>query len=128
MSERMKPILAALVTGMVVNYLGLTYFFGPISASDTPSDPMVPAAASLLVTSILLMFLYDWVVQEMGHAMKAAITVAVSQIILVDVFYLLNGQRGLAAAGASAVLLLVSWSLIGMVYGMLRDRGAEAAG
>jgi hypothetical protein len=28
MSERMKPILAALVTGMVVNYLGLTYFFG----------------------------------------------------------------------------------------------------
>jgi len=40
----------------------------------------------------------------------------------------LNGQRGLAAAGASAVLLLVSWSLIGMVYGMLRDRGAEAAG
>ncbi|MGB1655858.1 MAG: hypothetical protein ACPHO4_00825 [Longimicrobiales bacterium] len=128
MSERMKPILAAVVTGIVVNYLGLTYFFGPIAANDAPSGPLVPPAASLIVVSILLMLLYDWVVQEMGHAMKGAITVAISQILLVDVFYLLNGQRGLAAAAASAVLLLGGWAVVGMAYGMLWDRGAEAVG
>lgn len=128
MSERMKPILAAVVTGVVVNFLGLTYFFGPLQANDAPAGPMVPAAAALIVTSIFSVVLYDWVVQQMGHAMKGAMTVALSQILLVDVFYLLTGQRGMAVAGASAVLLLVSWGAIGAVYGMLSDGEAEAAG
>ena len=53
--------------------------------------------------------------------------IAVSQILLVDVYYVLNGTRGIAAGGASAVLLLVSWALIGTIYGKLSDGSGAAA-
>jgi len=49
--------------------------------------------------------------------------VAVSQIILVDMYYALNGQRAVIAAAASAALLLVSWAAVGTVYGKLLDGG-----
>jgi O-antigen/teichoic acid export membrane protein len=127
MSDRMKPILGALVTGFVVNFLGVTYFYGPIAAGDTSAGAILPAMASLGVVSVLLVLFYDWVNQQMGHPMKAALTVAVSQILLVDVYYALNGQRGMMAAAASAVLLLVSWGAIGFVYGMLQGDSSEAA-
>ena len=128
MSDRMKPILGALVAGFVVNYLGVTYFFGPIAADDVPGGAMMPMVASLAVVSVLLVLFYDWVNQQIGHPMKSAMTVAISQILLVDVYYLISGQRGLVTAAASAALLLVSWAAIGFVYGMLQGDGAEAAG
>ena len=60
---------------------------------------------------------------------QSAMIVAISQILLVDVYYVLNGTRGIATAGASAALLLVGWGVIGMVDGKLSDgQGAEAAG
>ena len=63
MSERMKPILSALVVGYVVFLGGVTYFFGPILATDAPAGAMVPGWLSLLVVSVLLIGLYDWVAQ-----------------------------------------------------------------
>ena len=50
--------------------------------------------------------------------------VAISQILLVDVYYVLNGTRGVAAAGISAVLLIVGWFAAGTVYGKLSDGAA----
>ncbi len=128
MSERMKPILAGLVAAIVVNYVGVTYLFGPVAAQDAPAGPMIPPIAALIVTSVIFILFYDWVNQQVGHAFKSAMVVALSQILLVDVYYLLNGQRGLMAAGASAVVLLASWGAVGMVYGKLSEgEGATAA-
>ena len=42
MSERMKPILGALVTAYIVFYLSITYVFGPILANDASAGPMMP--------------------------------------------------------------------------------------
>ncbi len=53
--------------------------------------------------------------------------IALSQILLVDVYYVLNGQRTMMVAGASAVVLLVGWVAGGMVYGKLLGGGSEAA-
>jgi len=53
MSERMKPILGAVVTALVINYVGVTYFFGPIMAENPPSGPMMPAWASLLIVAVI---------------------------------------------------------------------------
>ncbi len=40
-----------------------------------------------------------------------------------------NGTQGIAAAAASAVLLLVGWGVTGVVYGKLLDgQGGEATG
>jgi hypothetical protein len=129
MSDRMKPILGALVAAYVINFAGVTYFFGPIMANDAPAGAMVSGWLSLAIVSVLLILFYDWVNQAVGSPVQSAMIVAVSQILLVDVFYFLNGTRGIAAAAASAVLLLVGWGVTGVVYGKLLDgQGAEATG
>ena len=129
MGDRMKPILGALVAAYVINFAGVTYFFGPIAANDTAAEAMVPSWLSLAIVSVLLILFYDWVNQAVGTPVQSAMIVAISQILLVDVFYVLNGTRGIATAGASAALLLVGWGVIGMVYGQLSDgQGAAATG
>lgn len=125
MSERMKPILGALVTSYIIFYLGVTYFFGPIMANDAPAGPMMPDWASLAVESVLLVLFFDWVNVSVGNPVRSGLIVALSQILLVDVYYVLNGTRGIAAAGASAALLIVGWTVIGIVYGKLSG-GAPA--
>ena len=107
MSERMKPILGALVTAYIVFYLSITYLFGPILANDAPAGPMMPTWASLAVASVSLILLYDWVNVSVGSPVRSGLIVALSQILLVDVYYVINGSRGFAAAGASAALLIV---------------------
>ena len=126
MSDRMKPILGALVAGYVINFTLITYFFGPILANDAPAGAMVPAWLSLAILSVLSILFYDWVNQAVGAPVRSAMIVAVSQILILDVYFVLNGTRGLAAAGAGAVLLLVGWGVAGMVYGKLSDgQGTE---
>ena len=129
MSERMKPILGALVTAYIVFYLTTTYFFGPILENDAPAGPMMPAWASLAVASVFFILLYDWVNVSVGSPVRSALIIALSQIVLVDVYYAINGSRGIAAAGASAAVLIVGWTVIGTVYGKLSEgapAGAEA--
>jgi len=127
MSDRMKPILGALVAGYVINFALITYFFGPILANDAPAGAMVPAWLSMAIVSVLSILFYDWVNQAVGAPVRSAMIVAVSQILILDVYFVLNGTRGIAAAGAGAVLLLASWGVIGVVYGKLFDgQGAEA--
>ena len=119
MSARLKPLLGALVTAYVIFLLGLMYFFGPINANDAPTGAMMPGWASLAVVSVLLVLFFDWVNVAVQNPVKSGLIVAISQILLVDVFYVMNGTRGIVAAGASAVLLLVGWAAVGMVYGKL---------
>jgi hypothetical protein len=121
MSERIKPILGALVTSYVVFYVGITYFFGPAMASDAPAGPMMAGWLSLAVVSLLLVLFYDWVNQQVGNPVKSGLIVAISQILLVDVYYVMNGTRGVTAAAYSVILLLVGWSVVGVVYGKLSN-------
>jgi len=124
----MKPILAAMVTATLVNYIGVYYFYGPIAANDAPGGEMLPRGVALLIASVFFVLFYDWVNQQVNNPFKSAMIVAISQILLVDVYYLLNGQRGIIAAAASAVVLIVGWGAAGMVYGKLLNGGPEAAG
>ena len=126
MSDRIKPLLGALVAIYVINFAGVTLFFGPILADDAPTGELAPVWLSLAIVAVLLVIFYDWVNQAVGSPVKSAMIIAVSQILILDVYYVLNGTRGIAAAGASAALLLVSWGVAGMVYGKLSDgQGTE---
>jgi hypothetical protein len=116
---RWKPIIAALATALVVSSFGVVRFYAPIADADAPGGPPVPLALGFSVSIPLLVLFFDWVSRQMGSPMKAAMTVAISQLLLVDVDYVLSGKRGVAAGSASALLLLVNWSLIGAVYGKL---------
>ena len=121
MSDRIKSLLGALVAIYVINFAGVTLFFGPILADDAPTGELAPVWLSLAIVAVLLLIFYDWVNQAVGSPVKSAMIIAVSQILLLDVYYVLNGTRGIAAAAASAAVLLVSWGMAGMVYGKLSD-------
>ena len=75
---------------------------------------------------MLLVLFYDWVNVAVQNPVKSGLIVSLSQILLVDVFYVMNGARGIAAAGASAVLLLAGWVAVGVVYSMLSGGPAPA--
>ncbi len=47
--------------------------------------------------------------------------IGVSQILLVDVSYVLNGTREIGVALASLVVLLVGYGITGFVYGKLSE-------
>ena len=127
MSERMKPILGGMITAIIVNYLGVYYFYGPIAASAGPGTVDLPRGVALVIASVFFVFFFDWANQQVGNPMKTAIIVAISQILLVDVYYYLSGQRPLSQAMASVVVLLVSWVAVGMVYGKLMGGGSQAS-
>ena len=93
----------------------------------------MPAWASLAVSSVFLILLYDWVNVSVGSPIRSGLIVALSQIVLVDVLYVMNGTRGIAAGAASAAVLIVGWTVVGFVYGKLSGgapagAGAETAG
>ena len=128
MSERMKPILGAMVTAIIINYIGVYYFYGPIAESATPSGLELPRGVALLIAMVFFILFFDWVNQQVNNPLKSAMIVAVSQILLVDFYYVLTGQRPMMQATASIAVLLVGWGAAGMVYGKLLDGGSAAAG
>ena len=75
---------------------------GAVSPRRVASSSQRPQALGFVVSMVLLVLFFDWVSRQMGHPMKAALTVAISQMLLVDVDYVLSGKRGLAAGAASA--------------------------
>ena len=127
MSAKMKAMVAALVTALVIFYLGTTYFYGPIRESTAGSASAVSPFAALLIVSILMVFFLTWVYDNVGDGAKAGVIIGVSQVLLVDVYYPLQGERSWAAAAASAVLLVAGWWVIGTVYGKLIGGGGDAA-
>ena len=127
MTERMKPILGAMFTAIIVNYIGVYYFYGPIAESAAPSGLELPRGVALLIAMVFFILFYDWVNQQVNHPIKSAMIVAVSQILLVDVYYVLTGQRPMMQAAASVVVLLIGWGAAGMVYGKLLDADSGAA-
>ena len=124
MSLRPWPVLAALLTLAVCYFLGVVFFFGPIAEADAPTGPLVPQGVGFAASIVLYIALFVWVTEQMGHALKAALTIATAQFLLVNVDNVLTGKRGLETAAASTVLLFVSWTVVGLVYQRLRRPSA----
>lgn len=118
MNGDMKAIGGAAVTGFVVFYVLTSYVFNPIMANDTPGAAMNPFL-TLAVTSVVGVLILAWINGAVGNAVKSGAIIAICQIALVDIYYPMGGQRGWTTAAVSAVVLLVGWTLVGMVYGKL---------
>jgi hypothetical protein len=118
MGERIKPILGAAGAGLVANLILVTYLFVPQSGWDL-SAGLVPGWLGLAITSILGTLLLDWINQSIGNPIRSAMVIATSQILLVDVYYVLNGTREIIVALTSVVVLLLAYGITGLVYGKL---------
>ncbi len=114
------PALGAFVTLAVCYFFGVLFFYGPIAEADVVSSPPVPQGVAFLVSIVLYIGFFMWLAEQLGHGLKAALTIALAQFLLVNVDAVLEGKRGLATAAASTVLLVVSWTAVGLVYDRLR--------
>ena len=119
MRRRPLAVLGAFVAVSALQFVGVRLLYRPLVPDAPVGEPLVPRALGFALSMALLSLFYDWVSGQMRHPLKAAMTVAVSQILLVDVDYVLSGERSAAAGAASALVLLVSWGVAGLVYGRL---------
>ena len=111
MGDRMKPILGALITALVIDYIGVTYFFDPQAGTE-----LIAAPLSLVVALVVMGLFFDFMTQKTGNAMTTAMTIAGAQILMVDFYYVINGTRDMASGLVSAVILLVGWWAAATVY------------
>jgi hypothetical protein len=116
------------ITAFIVFWLGVRFVFGPVIADDQPGDPLLAPWLALAIVAIIYVFLLDWAATATGNAVKAALVIALSQIVLVDIYYPLIGRRGWAAAGASIAVIFVGWFIVGTVYGKLSGGGGTGSG
>jgi hypothetical protein len=115
-----KAMLGTVVVVVAVSLAANNYIYLPqSSANPAPGTPMVPFLVALTVIAVVEVLLLDWVNQKINNAMRSALIIALSQIALVDIYYVLNGTRSIPAALASAVTLLLIWMAGGFVYGKL---------
>ena len=125
MLARMKPILGAPVVGTAIGHLGTTMFFYPAmdaAGSAPPLPPMIESdlLASFVYVLIAVLFL-DWVVQKAGRPMFNAMVIAISQILIVDVNYVMIGRRALEPALISAVIIPLLFAGAAFTYEKLSD-------
>lgn len=118
MKQNWKSIIAALAVSSVVNLGGVIFFFKPIAEADTISGPLLHPAAGLFVYVVLSVILFDWIARQIRNAYKAAFIIIVFQSILVNVDFVLRGERGLMTAGASTVLLVATWFSVAYAYSL----------
>lgn len=115
-----KALLGTVVVVFAVSLAANNYIYLPQStANPAPGAPMLPFMAALALIAVIEVFLLEWVNQKVNNAMRSALIIALSQIALVDIYYVLNGTRSVVAALASAVTLLIIWLAGGFVYGKL---------
>lgn len=117
-----KAVLGAYFTLATIYLVGVFALFRPIAEGDVPSGAFVPPLVGFLISTVLHVAFFVWLAKEIGSGLKAGLALALSQLLLVNVDFVLRGDRGLATAGASSVVLLVSWIATGWVYDRLRAR------
>jgi hypothetical protein len=127
MPKRIWALLGAFVTLAVVYLLGVFFFFRPIAEADSVAGPFLSEPVAFVMMICLYIGFFAWVVEQMESPVKAGLVIALAQILLVNVDYVLTGRRGLVTAAASIVLLLVAWTLVGRVYGWIANRYDQAA-
>ena len=121
MGERMKSILGAAAVGGIIAYIGTEYLFYPAMVANPPDqvDAIVSSPWDIVLYVLILVVFFDVFVQKVGNTMLTAMSFATAQILILDVFYVLNGNRAAYPAVLSAFVLLVSWYSIAKVYDAL---------
>ena len=121
MVDRIKPILFTTVAVFVVTYSGVRFLFAPQMGPDYASSaPFSPELTSLLGSLVFVLF-FDYAIGMVGDVMKTAMVIALSQIMIVDVYYVINGERGVVPAVMSAGVLLASWFVAAKTYTHFSD-------
>jgi hypothetical protein len=122
--RRWLVLSIAFVTYGVLTLLGVLFWFKPIADGDQASGPLLSAPLNLAIYAALSVVLYDWAVRRTRDYFATAFVIGAAQYLLV-VDLTLRGERGLATAGASAALIVLTWVSVALVYRQLAARRPE---
>lgn len=125
MNARLKASAGAYITAVALFYLAAIYV-DTIVAANEPPDALAPWL-SLGVFAVVAICFLDWLVQRLHDARLSGLIIGISQVLLVDVYYPLSGQRAWLTALVSALVLVVGWGIVGTVYGVLLGDGGDAS-
>ena len=121
MGQRLKAVLASIVTMALVTVLGVLFFFLPISSGDTVVAEWPPLIA-VSVYVLLSIALFDWAAIKIGSSFSAAFVIAGAQFIFI-VDLLARGERGVMTAVAGTGLLAITWACVAFVHSRLSNVG-----
>ena len=99
------------------NGISILSCYGSQSTRSSRRHCLFPLGHRLYVRILVVFF--DVFVQKVGNTMLTAMSFATAQILILDVFYVLNGNRAAYPAVLSAIILLASWYAIGKAYDAL---------
>ena len=121
MGGRIKPILGGAVAGGLISYFAVQLLFNP-AMPDPAFEPILEnlIASTAVYWGVGILF-FDWAVQKMGKTMSTAMVIALSQILLVDFFYVIVGRRELQPALISVGIILGIWASVAFVYDKLSE-------
>lgn len=108
----------------IVTLIAVVFWFRPIEEADEAAAVLVPPALNLLIYALLSVLLFDWAARRMKSPYAAALLIGAAQYILV-IDLTLRGARGVATAGASAVLIIVTWLCVAFSYSLLSRNKQE---
>ena len=103
MGTKSKPIVGAFLTLATLYLVGVVLVLDPVAAGDVPSGPLVPLPVGFVIAIAIYIALFVWIEDAMGSPFKAAIAVALSQLALVNVDFVLSGKRGISTAAVSTL-------------------------
>lgn len=128
MIRRLPALIGAFLTLSVIYMIaGFVFLDGAHIFDASSTGPLVLPVIGFAISNGLYVLFYSWVVEQVGQPVKAALIVAISQLLLVDVDYVLGGQRSVVGGIVSALVLLVAWTMVGLVYEVLSTRGKGGA-
>jgi hypothetical protein len=117
-----KAIVAAFLASSLVTLAGVLLFFQPIQRSDAVHGPLTHPALGLAVYAALSIALFDRVARRLGARYEAAFVIGASQWVLVNLDFVLRGERGLMTAAAGTLLMAVTWSAAAFAYSRFQRR------
>lgn len=129
MRTSLPRIVAGLVVYGAIMLVLVLAVFRPVAGVVPPSEPPVSPMIAFAIYVALAVLLFEWAVRRMSNPWRAAFALGAAQFILVNVDMVLRGDRALVTAAASAVVLVVTWASLALVYTVLDRRlsqgGAE---
>lgn len=126
MGRRVVALVGAWACLSVLYLAGFFFFGGLFAGESLVAPPPVPFFVGFFLSNALLILFFAWLAKEMDHPVKAGLAIAVSQLLLVNVTYVLTGSRTPIAGAASSAVLLVTWPLVALVYSKIQGASDQS--
>lgn len=109
-------IAAAFAAFAITNVAGVLLFFKGIADADQGRELAVNPILGVAIYSVCAALLLAYAARVTGSAFRAATIIAAAQFILVDVDFVVRGERGLMTAAASSALLVLTWYAAAAIF------------